>query len=314
MPVVRGVISCLDRGRVEVVRPRVDVAEDRRDLLPLQGVGGRDERERRHDDLAGQAGGADGDLQRDACRCTWRCSADAEQWRRRAARTPARAGRRWSASGGRGCRRCAPAARSRSPMLGGRRAAALRTRARRRRGPGLAGTTSCGSLPDGSRGLSREQNRSCLQNCAGYSLRAGPTMLGRMELQPLGDQAALAYLADEEAALRFAAAVRGENPRWLVDVVQAYTSVAVFFDLDQTGYGRDRRVLAAAQRRAGCGRWEAPPHSLLLRDAARPRPNRRVHRVECRGGDPPARGGRSMSSTPSASVRGSRTWAISRRR
>jgi inhibitor of KinA len=55
-------------------------------------------------------------------------------------------------------------------------------------------------------------------------------------LHPLGDQAALAYLMDENAAVRFAARVRRANPRWLVDVVQAYTSVAVFYDLDLIGF------------------------------------------------------------------------------
>src|SRR5262249_52779293 len=55
-------------------------------------------------------------------------------------------------------------------------------------------------------------------------------------LIPLGAQAALAYFPDEAAALRFAAAVRRLTPAWLVDVVQAYTSVAVFFDLDQTRF------------------------------------------------------------------------------
>ena len=55
-------------------------------------------------------------------------------------------------------------------------------------------------------------------------------------LVPLGDQAALAYFADEAAALRFAASVRRTASPWLVDVVQAYTSVAVFFDLDQTHF------------------------------------------------------------------------------
>src|SRR5260370_39057608 len=59
----------------------------------------------------------------------------------------------------------------------------------------------------------------------------GRTMLF---LQPLGDQAVLAYCSDETAALRFAADVRAANPDWLIDVVGAYTSVAVFFDLDQT--------------------------------------------------------------------------------
>jgi inhibitor of KinA len=53
---------------------------------------------------------------------------------------------------------------------------------------------------------------------------------------PLGDQAAMAYFPDEAAALHFAAAVRHANPPWLVDVVQAYNSVAVFFDLLQTNF------------------------------------------------------------------------------
>ncbi len=49
-------------------------------------------------------------------------------------------------------------------------------------------------------------------------------------LQPLGDQAALAAFADEDDALRFAACLRRSPPAWLV--VQAYTTVAVFFDPD----------------------------------------------------------------------------------
>jgi inhibitor of KinA len=55
-------------------------------------------------------------------------------------------------------------------------------------------------------------------------------------LHPLGDQGALAYFADEASALRFASTVRRIAPAWLVDVVQAYTSVAVFFDLAQTHF------------------------------------------------------------------------------
>lgn len=53
---------------------------------------------------------------------------------------------------------------------------------------------------------------------------------------PLGDQAVLAHFADEQSALRFSAAVRRQNPGWLLDVVQAYASVAVFFDPHQTHY------------------------------------------------------------------------------
>jgi len=52
----------------------------------------------------------------------------------------------------------------------------------------------------------------------------------------MGDQAALAHFASEADALHFSAAVRAHNPAWLLDVVQAYASVAVFFDLDQAPF------------------------------------------------------------------------------
>ena len=54
-------------------------------------------------------------------------------------------------------------------------------------------------------------------------------------LVPLGDRAVLAYFDAEDAASRFAARVRRRGPLWLTDVVQAYASVAVFFDLNQIG-------------------------------------------------------------------------------
>ena len=55
-----------------------------------------------------------------------------------------------------------------------------------------------------------------------------------LSLQPLGDQAVLASFAAESDALRWAAAVRQLAAPWLIDVVQAYRSVAVYFDLEQT--------------------------------------------------------------------------------
>lgn len=55
-------------------------------------------------------------------------------------------------------------------------------------------------------------------------------------LVPLGDQGTLAYFADETAALRFAALVRQARAPWCVDIVQAYTSVAIFFDLNQVSF------------------------------------------------------------------------------
>jgi inhibitor of KinA len=55
-------------------------------------------------------------------------------------------------------------------------------------------------------------------------------------LQPLGDQAVLASFAEERAALHFTAALRQLALPWLVDIVQAYATVAVYFDLDQINY------------------------------------------------------------------------------
>jgi inhibitor of KinA len=55
-------------------------------------------------------------------------------------------------------------------------------------------------------------------------------------LVPLGDQAALAYFHDETAAAVFASNLRRAQLPWLVDVVQAYASVGIFFDLMQVGF------------------------------------------------------------------------------
>jgi inhibitor of KinA len=85
------------------------------------------------------------------------------------------------------------------------------------------------------------------------------------QLQPLGDQAALAYFADEAAALRFAAAARRLSDDWLLDVVQAYASVAVFFDLDRTHYAAvaDRlRLLAADETATGIAASVSKQHSI----------------------------------------------------
>jgi inhibitor of KinA len=85
------------------------------------------------------------------------------------------------------------------------------------------------------------------------------------KLQPLGDQAALAYFTDEAAALRFAAAVRRAADPWLVDVVQAYTSVAVFFDLGRVHFA------AVAERLGRLG--EPGPDQAV--------PETRLHRIPC---------------------------------
>jgi inhibitor of KinA len=83
-------------------------------------------------------------------------------------------------------------------------------------------------------------------------------------LQPLGDQAVLASFADETSALHWAAAVRQLAPPWLVDVVGAYTSVAVFFDLAQISGRAVRQALAEL----------APP-------SAEDAPPARLHHIPC---------------------------------
>jgi len=72
-----------------------------------------------------------------------------------------------------------------------------------------------------------------------------------MTITCLGDQAALAYLADETAALQLAARVRRSKELWLVDVVQAYTTVAVYFDLEQMRFAEVAAWLSA-QAQASC--------------------------------------------------------------
>jgi inhibitor of KinA len=52
-----------------------------------------------------------------------------------------------------------------------------------------------------------------------------------MHTVPLGDQALLAYCTDEPSAVRLAHSIRAANPSWLQDVVPAYASVGVFFNL-----------------------------------------------------------------------------------
>ena len=72
-----------------------------------------------------------------------------------------------------------------------------------------------------------------------------------MILKPLGDQAVLAYLPDEAAAVRLAAAVRAAAPDWLQDVVPAYASVGVFFDADRVRTGGRGEVAGAESRHRG---------------------------------------------------------------
>jgi inhibitor of KinA len=63
--------------------------------------------------------------------------------------------------------------------------------------------------------------------------------------EPLGDQAVLAYCPNESAALAFAAAARAAGFAWAEDVVQAYTSVAIFYQLGQIDFFGARAQLEA---------------------------------------------------------------------
>ncbi len=75
-------------------------------------------------------------------------------------------------------------------------------------------------------------------------------------LQPLADQAVMAYAPDEAAAFAFAAAVRQRQFPWVQDVVQAYTSVAVFYEPGQVNFFQARAKLGALD-------WHAHRASVL---------------------------------------------------
>lgn len=68
----------------------------------------------------------------------------------------------------------------------------------------------------------------------------------------LGDRAVLAYLPDERQAGRFAAAARSAGQVGWLDVVQAYSSVAVHFDPDRTSCFEVMDCLTALKLTADC--------------------------------------------------------------
>ena len=83
-----------------------------------------------------------------------------------------------------------------------------------------------------------------------------------MRIEALGDQAVLAYCDGEQAAFAFADHCR-ELP-WAIDVVQAYTSVAVYYDLGRTSFDSAASELASlaqphAAAEAAPGRMHVVP-------------------------------------------------------
>lgn len=69
-----------------------------------------------------------------------------------------------------------------------------------------------------------------------------------MRLEPLGDQAVMAYCDDEAHATALAAQVRRAPPGWCIDVVQAYVSVAVYYDFAQVDFAAAADWLAQQER------------------------------------------------------------------
>ncbi len=65
---------------------------------------------------------------------------------------------------------------------------------------------------------------------------------------PLSDQAVMAYFPTEADALAFASAVQSARDRWVLDIVPAYSSVAVFFDLAQVDFQQASRRLEEVLR------------------------------------------------------------------
>jgi inhibitor of KinA len=56
------------------------------------------------------------------------------------------------------------------------------------------------------------------------------------QIVPLGDQAVLVYAPEERLAMELAVDLRASGEPWLVDVVAAYTSLAVFYDPDRSRF------------------------------------------------------------------------------
>ena len=75
-----------------------------------------------------------------------------------------------------------------------------------------------------------------------------------MRLVPLGDQAVMAYCPDEASATIYADQVRHASFPWVLDVVQAYTSVAVFYDLGQTSYSTASTRLEGVEKKGAAAK------------------------------------------------------------
>jgi inhibitor of KinA len=82
-----------------------------------------------------------------------------------------------------------------------------------------------------------------------------------MRLERLGDQAVMAYCDTEAHALLLARCCRDIHWSWVTDVVQAYTSVAVFYDLAQVDF---EQAANAISKQTLDGDGIAPPGRMRV--------------------------------------------------
>src|SRR5687768_10283613 len=83
-----------------------------------------------------------------------------------------------------------------------------------------------------------------------------------MRFEPLGDQAVMAYCDSEQDAAVLAAQVRRANPAWCIDVVQAYFSVAVYYDLTAIDCTVVADWLAQVSQQPGAAAIEGRTHVI----------------------------------------------------
>lgn len=69
-----------------------------------------------------------------------------------------------------------------------------------------------------------------------------------MRIVPLGDQAALTYFREEAAALQMSSFILQNRPPWLIDLVQSYASIALYFDLGEIRFLHVKHFLEEVAR------------------------------------------------------------------
>ncbi len=135
-----------------------------------------------------------------------------------------------------------------------------------------------------------------------------------IQLQPLGDQALLASFGNEQDALCWSAFVRKAQPAWLIDVVQAYHSVAVFLIWNKSRFPLSSPLCSNSPHPTSPMLPPPPvcmksPAAMIFRSIYRVSPRQRGWR---RNRSFACIWARYTLFTPSVSVRGFPTWVICR--